>query len=500
MPNPSNTDAGQPAIEQQLLTLAWSLKLINIIVLSIATDSLQVHVYTHFPFASTDCERIDANLLTTYTVGHGFEPTIGSDLLFPDKYRNLHKCPLYIATYPFVPHVIIPPDETTESGDLMWYDKIDGLDGHVLMLLQDYLNFSSKITNRRTRGLLLGERNGTDCFGMVLRDEVNMTLGNLGYVNRRLKYTRASTALYSVSVVFAVPPGRHFSALDRLLQPFQPPLWLLIGATCVAATVVLLLQDTSAISAERRRLCVGHDTAPLLTAIAVALGCSVLVLPRHNFARFMFVNWTTLALVLRTVYQAGLCYFMQRQLLQPQPATLHELVAANYTIYMEPSVKQILANFTALDDMNIIEFNKEQSVVLEALNDTEKNDAYIVSAMVLADHNRRIRVGPRIPVPRERIMEISTAIFMPFNCSLELALNWPIQQMTSAGFLSHWMEGMGLKKARRHPHVRLEPKILLLSQALGVFWICAILLAVSFAVFLLELLVDRERIRNTMTM
>lgn len=484
---------------QDILTLAWSLKIANIIVLSALADFQQVHAFTHFPFASSSqCERIEPNLLTTYTFGAGFEPTISAALLFPKKYRNLHKCPLYISTYPFVPHIVIPHEQTTESGDLKWYDHVGGLDGCVLHTLEENLNFSSKIANRGTRGTILNLRNGTDSFGMILRNEVNITIGNLGITNSRLQHSRASTSVYFVPIMFAVPPGRPFSALQRLLQPFRPQLWKLLGIIGFGTVTVLLLQDTRAVNAERRRLCVGRDAAPLLTAIAVALGCSVPELPRRNFARFMFVSWTTLALVLRTVYQAGLCYFMQRNVLQSRPGTLQELVAANYTINMEKSIRQMFADFEELRGSSIVEYEMEQLDALHLLHQVDTDVATVVSGIALSYHNRLDREGPKIPLPRERLMLITSAFYMPINSSLEMALNDPIQQMTSAGLIEHWLqEKVGLLGIlHKNANTRTKPSILMLEQLLGAFWVCAILLAVSFVVFLLELILHRERVRK----
>lgn len=478
-----------------MLENIWSYRIASIIVLSAADDTQRTHVYTFFPYSPHhECEHVVPALLAVYSPHLGFAPGV---TLFPDKYANLHRCPLRIATYRFPPMIMFPTSDRTNTAG--HYTHVDGIDGHVLHSLAERLNYSSHIIDVGIRGLAIGPNNSTGCFGMVLAGQANMTIGHLAYSMPRLRLLRATNPLYVIRLVVAVPPGVPYTPLQKLLQPFQPALWTLLACIAGVAACTLMLLDHCAAS-RWRSLFLGGDRGPLLTAVAIGLGASVQMVPRRNLARFMFVSWTVLLFVVRNTYQAYLCYFLQSEHLIPRPSTLAGLVDGNYTIHLESTSLSMMHNISQLRGINFevlstVELFREISV----LPTMTGNIGLVLGSSIVSYYNLQNVFKYAVPTAMipEQMMLLPIVVYMPRNSGLKLAFDTHIERVISAGLMDYWFEQFAPRTVRSTDREgTTEPRKLLLEQLLGTFVLCAVLLAIACATFGLELLLHRVQLKK----
>lgn len=489
-------------VVREIFEISWQHNIVNIIVLVSPSDEQQqlddetLPVFTFYPFMPHKCEHMTPILLAHYTRRAGFPP---GTRLFPDKYSNMYGCPLHIATYEFAPYVMMQHSRN-RSKSTNHTDHIlamDGIDGLAIRTFAERLNFSTHIINCVFRGIVHGPGNGTGCFGMVMRGEANLTIGNLGNTFTRNAHMRATTPMYFTSVMLGLPHGRPYTSLQKLLQPFRPHLWTFLAATGCGAAAVLLLIDVVAPSGWRTLL-IGPDRRPLSTALAVALGYGVTRVPERNFARFMFISWTVLMFVVRNSYQGYLCYFLQRHRVIPRPTTVDELMAANYTIYVEPSSKMFLEMIPQFKHASYADYFGQLNSMPHLATTTE-DAAYVMSVIVVQYFNHmEIRRGRSVDVSSERLLLVPASIFTPKDSSLKPTFNYLIERITSAGLLEKWMNWLAPKMPASvaAEMERVGPSKLLMEQMRGTFVICALMLAGSCVVFALELIVYRVQMKR----
>lgn len=103
----------------------------NIVVLTPTEDYEIILMYTFYPYTPEHCERVKPIVYDQFEN----ETFVLNAAIFPEKFGNLYRCPLKIATYNFPPFVML----TERSNDTY----IDGIEGVVLRVISQRLNFTT---------------------------------------------------------------------------------------------------------------------------------------------------------------------------------------------------------------------------------------------------------------------------------------------------------------------------------------------------------------------
>lgn len=113
----------------------WSKKIVNVVVIfSPHANTFEVMLYTYYPFSAFYCERALPVLLNHYR-GKDFLSPIN---FFPEKLGNFYGCPVSVVTFKNPPFMMF---EVDENGLV----NVDGIDGTVLRVLAQQLNFNVNI-------------------------------------------------------------------------------------------------------------------------------------------------------------------------------------------------------------------------------------------------------------------------------------------------------------------------------------------------------------------
>lgn len=97
------TERIQQTFITQIFRDCWEHRMINVNVLQFEQSDRQVYAYTYFPYASNHCELIKSTFLLSMK-----NQSISMEKdFFPNKIRNFHKCPLFLATYAIPPYMIL---------------------------------------------------------------------------------------------------------------------------------------------------------------------------------------------------------------------------------------------------------------------------------------------------------------------------------------------------------------------------------------------------------
>jgi hypothetical protein len=112
---------------------------------------------------------------------------------------------------------------------------------------------------------------------------------------------------------FAVPPGSPYTALDKLVVPFDDGTWALTLITFVLTFGTILI--VYRMKVEVQNLVFGENvTTPSLNVLAAFFGISQVVLPRRNFARFLVMSFILLSFMVRNLYQGMMFDYLQRDM------------------------------------------------------------------------------------------------------------------------------------------------------------------------------------------
>lgn len=117
----------------KILEDCWSLYIANSIILTPTEDYETILMYTFFPYTREHCERSNAIVYDYFENGK----FVRNASIFPEKFGNLFRCPLKIATYSYPPYIMLPE----RSNDTY----IDGIEGVVLRVISQRLNFTTII-------------------------------------------------------------------------------------------------------------------------------------------------------------------------------------------------------------------------------------------------------------------------------------------------------------------------------------------------------------------
>lgn len=163
-------------------------------------------------------------------------------------------------------------------------------------------------------------------------NEVNFTLGLMGYTAERQRMFSASFPYYQSAILYAVPKGKQLTAFQKLFMPFRYIIWTcVISLFCMGLFVIVALR----FDGRHRAFVVGaQNPTPYMNMIAVFLGVSMTVLPRRNFARFLLTVWMIGCVVLRNAYQGSLFQFISTSKNAPVVKNLDEMLEQNYSLYV----------------------------------------------------------------------------------------------------------------------------------------------------------------------
>lgn len=116
---------------RRILNDCWSLQITKVNVVLPMQNNDGVHLYTYYPFKAGFCEQVRPVLYNSYINGRFVERKPH----FPQKFSNLHRCPLRVSTFELVPHMMLIH---FSNGSIY----PDGIEGIVLRVLSQRMNFT----------------------------------------------------------------------------------------------------------------------------------------------------------------------------------------------------------------------------------------------------------------------------------------------------------------------------------------------------------------------
>lgn len=307
---------------EQISKAFWDHRIHNVNVLSVEVNG-SIGLYTFYPFGENHCG--DNKKLILINSFESFEWSTG--VFYGEKFRNLNKCDLKIATLATsIPSVITTVDKNGVQA-------FSGLEIELAQHIATEYNLTAVFDPIQDVGSIF--LNGSSTSGVlaaVLGRTHDVALGTLSLQYERVQFLTETFPVLSVPIIVVIPPTQLISPVKKLTRPFSFLVWFSMILTFCLAVLVIVVAKLMSKSAYK--FIVGDNIKyPVINITIAFLGGSQNKLPGTNFARCLLMKFLLFCLVIRSMYQGKLFIMLQLELREDQVETVDDIIAKNMTFY-----------------------------------------------------------------------------------------------------------------------------------------------------------------------
>lgn len=320
---------------------------------------------------------------------------------------------------------------------------------------------------------------------MILDREVNLTLGYFATTAVREFTMLSSCVYYTSNLIWTIPPGRENTSLEKLLKPFQTPVWIVFLITlALSFAVVGVLQMK--FSKNVQNFVFGKNVSdPMLNILNIIFGGSLPSLPTRNFARTVLAIFMLYSFIVQNSYKGSLFQFMRDTIREREVRTADEMIEQNFKFYMMGSSKALLINLPLVLDRAVYKSRTDFSLMFNEVVKPEFKGALLSSVDHIAYRNIQASPHKFFRYAPEIIMTYNIVIYMHKQTCLATQFNSMIMNLMNGGLVHNWAtKFIDLKYLKRNP--TSKAKSLNFQQLSGAFQLFAAGLLLSLFVFLYE--------------
>ncbi|XP_058127323.1 uncharacterized protein LOC131291007 [Anopheles ziemanni] len=459
----------------------WQRQIVNVIVaFRVPPAPNFVQLWTYFPYSPGLCRVPKPHLVLTWpndTLLYGVN-------FFPRKNANFHGCPLKVGTFETRPFTILTGTPGPGLG-------LSGFEGDLLASVATKLRFSVnlRIPPHSQQWGVAAFENSTGMMRMIYSEEVDFGIGCLGVSSERNAMLKPGKVHFTTELVIVVPPGRPYTPIEKLIQPYSPLLW---GAIVSYFGLGMLTIITSQRMPVLRRYLIGRGVqAPSLNMLRLLFGNPLPHTPTGTFPRTLLLLWVQLCFVLQIVYQGSLFTFLQRASRHPPMATLADIERSGAHYHITESARRFFEPFPQqLGRLRYFPPGPDSIATRLRWVGAHPDDPDVT--MCTQDHvayynraNRR-----RLWIAREPLALYTVTVLYPKKSMLTTSFDEHIERIESSGLLKFWVARYGDYHffERRSRSARANtPAPISIGQLRGAFQLLLCLLATSGVVLLGEL-------------
>lgn len=179
----------------------------------------------------------------------------------------------------------------------------------------------------------------------VLNGSANLTIGAVTPSTIRAQNFSWSMPFFYGYMLFAIPPGKSYTALEKLFFPFHNRVWICSCVIIVVAIAIMIILKLT--PRPYRDFVIGKSNdMPFFNMLNACLGGTISTSnsPSRNFARFVLLIWLLSTLVLRNAYQGKLFHNLRSKQHKSPYFRLDELYESDMKLYLPDAYYQIVAD------------------------------------------------------------------------------------------------------------------------------------------------------------
>ncbi|XP_062539199.1 uncharacterized protein LOC134207509 [Armigeres subalbatus] len=466
-------EASEPEVNEAFNAI-WELNLLRSVLVIVNEDRPELFNYS--PYTENTCSEPTIHRVQNHS----------STQLFITFLNNFYGCPVKLGTFETPPFIHFHNPAQIQN------TSISGFEGDLVTTLSGKLNFRLVILtppDDAQWGVPLA--NGSTGLMKILQDEtVDFGIGCLGIMAQRNAILQPGRAHYTSRVLFAVPEGRPYSSLEKLLRPYERTVWMVACGLLIGATVLILFMKFA--TSELRKFIYGErNETPLLNLFIVFFSGGLHIFPRRNFARTVLMLWIVHCFVMRTVYQGLLFRYLQDESTHRPVDTIDGIERSNLHYHINKNSDRFFEHNPDLlkRARYIAPGNDSMGAALDAVSSRRLRDGVVLVTLEhIAYHNKHRLEKGFLRSTRDSLSGYPMVIYYPKRTFLVRVLNRVIGNIETAGLMNYWVRRYGNYNFYPRKTNKGSPKPLEVHHLMGCFgFICAQWI-VSSVVFGLELL------------
>jgi hypothetical protein len=459
---------------QKMFKLLWQLQIYNVNVM-FENGNGEVLVKTFMPFSPRKCGDTTPVLINKFKDGK-FQMT--GDFS-PKKFKNLHNCPIRAAVVDYnEPYV-------TKKTLLNGLSSFSGRDVEVLQALSESLNFKVVYSYVGNEGYYYTNGTSSGPLKTILDNRTDLSISNWWLKESRAGIFGFSNSYASDKLVFIIPPGKKFTALEKLIYPFKLTSWTLILLVFVIGTLVICVVKNQAQTTRDFVFGTGIKS-PLLNLFVVFIGDSQNKLPRGNFARFLLMMFLIYSLVIRTVYQGSFFQLLKSKRGHQEVQSIQKMIDKNFKFYIYEGDEDLYQSTAGIKQrLVLLSLEKLNQIHERVHRDPDFAATYEESLLRSLYWNQQNDFDHQKRICKEFFMIRPEVIYTKKNFYLLEEINGKLSFLVNSGLIEFWSY-RDINKMKLDAREAKAPKILTLSHFQGCFGILALGIVVSYVVFLCE--------------
>lgn len=407
----------------------------------VQTIHVEVLIYSYYPYAAQHCQQAQPQLVNRFDGRH-----MVNSPMFPNKLRQMHRCPLRLLLWHTPPFVEL----SREAASGQW--QASGFEMQLVEHLAQHLNFTIVLDQLPVQQYQQVEQNVTSlgplelasisifllpelialCFALQLQQrQFNLSIGYFRRTASRDRLLTSPPAHYNSPLVATVKSDDfRFGRLALITFPFQWCVWgTLLGALLLHWAVY-----------------VWHWPRQGFQVFELLLGNAMANFPRNWMQRLIYSHWLWGTIPLRIVYQSLLFHFIRFQLFETLPISFEQLLASDFQALCTASNLQMLNEMPQVQrsygSFKGLSTSYDQDV-LDALHRREEEGQqrhqFAITGMDLTNAYLRATNREQSYQTLTQYVNIQqVVIYMPKHSYLHKQFTELIRRLDAGGFIAIW--------------------------------------------------------------
>lgn len=327
-------------------------------------------------------------------------------------------------------------------------------------------------------------------FEQITDKTVNLSIGSIILSSERFRTYSVSFPYFYSPLVYAIPQGRVYTSLEKLVFPFRYRIW--IGVAVLLLSVAFLTFILKFLAKKIRDFVFGsNNSAPLLNAVNICLGNAQYQSPRRNFARTMLLIMLFTWFVLRNAYTGTLFGFLQREQRMSPLYTMKDVSEATNNIYVRETLYQDIYDSWEEARHRFVRYVGDISS-LDKYKDGSFDGIMMIGEEVVDYYNLKNFPNFKVLKTKEHINQVSYSIYFYKHSCLTREFNRQIHLYTSNGFVEVWTRGFTKTYRMNYKADGSARKAISFNQINGLIIVCAFMYLISFIIFAFELMSSKH--------
>ncbi|XP_072939978.1 uncharacterized protein [Epargyreus clarus] len=407
------------------------------------------------------------------------------ELLFPEKFKDLHKCPIIVSTFEQPPFMYLHNGTGEPTGG----------DGDMLKIVTSALN-ATLVIKPPAEGDDWGHyenNNWTGSMGDVFNDRAHLSVCSLPLTTHKYGNFQISFIYNTMDIVWVAQLPALKPVWEKLLLPlnFRARVAVLLIFICVILISGFLKMNT--LRNVRKILKIGYPKQSLFFySWAIFLGIPILTMPSKRGLLSIVYSWIWFCFIIRSCYQAALISSLKKRVYQDNYKNFQEVLNKKIEYGGQGSYREYF-----VDEKNIYDNWKqldldESNLMLNKISNSASDFVLAYNKEMVIEHLMDYNGSRRLQMIRRKILNSPTVMYMKKFSPLASPLNTALSRAVEAGYAQVWHSRFIRQRKHLFEHSQVHgPQALTLEHFGGCIVIIVIGWVISTIFFVLEVFCGR---------